>query len=156
MTSEFAQRAITVTDFIGNVATEAARAGGTAQEVANFVNCVSFFGRLAAGFIPGLSSVIQVLDVALPTIQKIAAAAPILHRVIEQGDTLVSAADKSGLLENAKQLYALAVNADPARPETDLSPDEVPASQAMNYVGGLFERSFFSPQDPRFAGQTFG
>lgn len=156
MTSEFAQKTITVTDFIGNVATAAARAGGTAQEVANFVSGVSFFGHIAAGFIPGLSSVMTVLDVALPTFQKIAAAAPILHRAIEQGDAVIEAADKSGLLDSAKHLYALAVNADPERPETSLDAVSVSDETAMAYVGSLFERSFFSPQDPRFANQNLG
>lgn len=156
MTSEFAQKAITVTDFIGNVATAAARAGGTAQEVANFVSGVSFFGHIAAGFIPGLSSVMTVLDVALPTFQKIAAAAPILHRAIEQGDAVIEAADKSGLLDSAKQLYAIAVNADPERPETNMTAAKVGNAEALNFVGSIFERSFFSPQDPRFDRANFG
>jgi hypothetical protein len=146
VTSKLAQTAITITDLVSDVATQAAKVGQTVGEVSAFL--LGF--KLLASAIPGLSTVVTVLEVAEPIIQKIAAAAPIVHRAIEQGDTLVSAAQEGGLLDSAKQLYALAVNADPARPETDLAPEEVPASVAVSYVGNLFERSFFTTQDPRF------
>ena len=153
MTSVIAQRAITITDFIGNVAGVAAQVGSTAGEVSTFLLGV----KLVASFIPGLSAVVGVLDVAEPILQKVAEAAPIVHRAIEQGDTVLAAANTSGLIDSAKQLYALAVNADPARPETDLKPEEVTATQAVSFIGsGVFERSFFSPQDPRFGNQNLG
>lgn len=146
MTSALAQQAIGITDLVGNIAIEAARTGNTAREVTNFLSGV----KLIARFIPGLSSAVAVLDIAQPIIEKIAAGAPILHRVIEQGDALAATAQRVGLIDNVKQLYAIAVNADPARPETSLKAADVSDETAAGYLGSIFERSFFSPQDPRF------
>lgn len=152
MTSAFAQKAIGITDLIGSIATEAARAGSTAREVSTFLSGV----KLIARFIPGLSTAVAILDVAQPIIEKIAAAAPIISRAISQGDQLVAAAHSGGLLDSAKQLYAIAVNADPDRPETNMTAAKVDDAVALDFVGSIFERSFFSPQDPRFDQKNFG
>lgn len=148
--SSFAQKAITVTDFVGSVAAEAARVGSTAQEVSTFLLGV----KLVASFIPGLSAVAGVLDVAEPIIQKIAIAAPILHRAIERGDAVVQLANQNGLFDSAKQLLAIAINSDPARTETNLTAADITNEQAQAFMPGIFERSFFTPQDPRFARMT--
>ena len=152
MTSVLAQRAITVTDFIGNVAGVAAQVSSTAGEVSTFL----LGAKLVASFIPGLSAVVGVLDVAEPILQKIAAGAPIVHRAIEQGDNLVSAAQSGGFLDSVKQVYALAINADPARPETNMTAAKVGNAEALDFLPGIFEQSFFSPQDPRFNNQSLG
>ena len=128
MTSATAQKAIGLTDLIGSIATEAVRAGNTAQEVATFLSGV----KLIARFVPGLSTAVAILDVAQPIIQKIAAAAPVVSKAIAQGDQLVAAAQSGGLLDSAKQLYALAVNKDPERPEVSLSPAQVSNAVALD------------------------
>ncbi len=141
-----AQKAIGITDLIGRIASEAARAGGTAREVTTFLSGA----KLIARFVPGLSTAIAVLDVAQPIIEKIATAAPIVSRAIEHGASLVGSEPGQALIGDAKKLYALAVNADPERSETDMKAEDVSDDVATEYVASIFERSFFSPQDPRF------
>lgn len=138
---------IAATDFVGEAAGLALRIGGPALPIAQF----------AAGFIPGLLPALTVLTIALPYLQKIAAAAPLVHNGIVQAEPIAAAirAASPDLVQTLRELFAVTLNADPAKPETGLTADDVSAEDAIFFATkSFFERSFFLPQDPRFARAT--
>lgn len=138
---------IGVTDFVGEAAGLAIKIGPPALWVAQF----------AAGFIPGLAPAVQVLSLATPVLQKIAMAAPIIHQGLEASKPIDAAIRASGpdVLAAIKQVYALALNADPAVAGDNHTEVTVSETDAVAWAAkSFFERSFFLPQDPRFARQT--
>jgi len=137
----WADEGISITGFIGQSAALAVRLGTPAIPIIQFI----------AGFVPGLSPALQVLNIAEPILQKIAAGAPIVQQLIQNGkpsiDDLQMAAPS--LLNDLKELYALAVNNDTAQ-VANISTADVTNNQVVEFTGSVFERSFFTPQDPRF------
>lgn len=131
-----AQRAISLTDFIGTVAGEAASVSQSASDVATFLNGV----KLVSSLVPGLSSVIAVLDIAQPIIQKIAAGAPMVHAALEAGTPIIDAVELHGadILPHVRQLLALALNADPARAETNASASSVDDQETTAFGALIF------------------
>lgn len=123
----FVDTAVSVTTFVGNAAALAVKVGKPALPIAQFI----------AGFVPGLAPAIQVLSIAEPIIEKIAAGAPIAVKAIEAGRPIFDAIQTAGpkMLPALKDLYAIAVNADPARPETHLIAANVTDDQALAFAG---------------------
>lgn len=140
MSETWANTAMSVTDTIGHAANIALRLGSDALPIIQFV----------AGFIPGAAPAVQVLAVALPIIAKIAAGAPIARQALAAGAPVIDALQKHSpdIVAHLKELYAVAVNADPARPETDLTGADIPHSTLAEW--SVFQANFFTPQDPRF------
>lgn len=138
----WADTGIGITEFVGNAAALTVKIGKPALPIIQFV----------AGFVPGLAPAIQVLTVAEPILEKIAAGAPIVENLIRTGKPTIDALQLAApdLLHSFKELYAVAVNSDPERPEVNVSPADVTNEQVAQFTGSIFERSFFTPQDPRF------
>lgn len=137
-----ADEAINITEFVGSAAGLALKIGGPALPI------IEFF----AGFVPALAPAIKIINVATPILTKIVAASPVVQNIIKQGKPTIDAlqAASPGLIEQLKALYAVTVNNDPARPEAAKKAEEVTDKELEGFVGSLFERSFFLPQDPRF------
>jgi hypothetical protein len=97
------------------------------------------FIEFAAGFIPGAAPVLKVLEIAEPIVEKIAAGAPIVEAMIKTGKPAIDAfqAAAPDLLAQFKQLYAIAVNHDPARPETNLAGSDVATIDAIRFAGPI-------------------
>ncbi|MDB6098306.1 MAG: hypothetical protein JWN58_1009 [Gammaproteobacteria bacterium] len=111
-----------ITDLIGRVA----GFGDRALDVA----------ELVAGLFPGGGTVVAAIRAADNVIERIAAAAPKVRAAVEAGAPIVEAAQQHGpaLIENLKALYAIAVNADPERPETSLHAGDVTTQQAASFA----------------------
>lgn len=144
----WADTGIGITEFVGTAAGLAVKIGKPALPIIQFV----------AGFVPGLAPAIQVLSIAEPILEKIAAGAPIVEALIRTGKPTLDALQAAApdMLHNFKELYAVAVNHDPARPEENMTAAEVTNEQVAAFTGSIFERSFFTPQDPRFENKNFG
>lgn len=119
----------------------------TAVNVTNLIGGIAKFGtnalpvaRFIAGFFPGLGSVLAAIEIAAPIIQKIAIAAPIIADAIDKGRPIIDAiaATGPGMLPNFKALYAIAVNHDPARPETAMTAADVSDQDAAKFAGVVF------------------
>lgn len=123
---KIADTAVTITDIIGHVASF----GQQALPVAQFI----------AGFFPGMAPVLQAISVAQPIIAKIVAGAPQVVNAINAGRPIFDAIEQNGpaALGPLKELYAIAVNHDPERPETDMVAEEVTNSQAIAFGGIVF------------------
>lgn len=115
--TDWTTTAASVTDTIGHAANIALRLGSDALPIIQFV----------AGLIPGAAPAVQVLSVALPIIAKIAAGAPIATRAIEAGRPVLDALSQHApeIIGHLKELYAVAVNADPKNPATDMTAADV-------------------------------
>lgn len=124
-TTQIADVAVNVTDLIGGIA----KFGANALPVA----------RLVAGFFPGLGSVLAAIEIAQPIIQKITAGAPIVVDLINKGRPILDAIAEAGpgMLPNFKKLYAIAVNHDPARPETDMTAADVDDDEVAEFAQGV-------------------
>jgi len=148
MTLNWADTGIGVTEFIGNAAGLAVKIGKPALPIIQFM----------AGFIPGLAPAIQVLSIAEPILEKIAAGAPIVESLIKTGKPTMDALQAAApdLLYSFKELYAVAVNNDPSKPESNVTANQVSNEQVASFVGSIFEKSFFTPQDRRFENQNLG
>lgn len=131
--------AIDVTSFIGR----AASFGDRALPIAEFV----------AGFIPGLAPAITAIRIAEPIIARIAQAAPLATKAIKDGGPIIAALQGSGpdVVSDLKQLYAIAVNADPARPETAMTAADVTTEQVASFAPHVFGLQKLQPQDPLFS-----
>lgn len=139
-TEVLAQGAINVTDLIGKLAGLGAKALPAARIFFDFVP------------VPWAGAVVDALTIAAPYLNGVATAAPIIDQAITDGVPVIDALRAQGpkLLLDFKALYAVAVNHDPARPETLMTAADVTDEQAGSFAGSIFSRSFFSPQDPRF------
>lgn len=121
--ADIAGTAISITNLVGQIATF----GTQALPVAEFV----------AGFFPGMAPVLQAVRLAAPYIAKVAAIAPQVADAIDKGRPIISAIEQTAptLLPNLKAIYAIAVNHDPARPETHMTEADVTDAQAMAFGG---------------------
>lgn len=119
----------------------------TAVSITNLVGHVAAFGEQAlpvaqflAGFFPGMAPVLQAIQVAAPILEKIAAGAPQVSNAINAGRPIIDAVITNGpaVLDPLKELYAIAVNHDPARPETAMTAQNVSDDTAVAYGGIVF------------------
>lgn len=133
-----ADTAVSITDLVGGLA----RFGNSALPVAEFI----------AGFFPGAAPALQVIRIAAPILAKIAIAAPIVATAINKGRPIFDAMEQAspGLLPSIKELYAIAVNHDPARAETDVTATSIDDVDVLGFASSIFAMSYFTPQDNRF------
>jgi hypothetical protein len=119
----------------------------TAVSITNIVGRVASFGQQAlpvaqfiAGFFPGMAPVLQTITAAQPILAKIALAAPQVAGAINAGRPIIEAIEQDGpaVLPYLKQLYAIAVNHDPARPETSMEASDVSDDVATEYGSIVF------------------
>lgn len=117
---------------------------GTAISITNLVGQVAQFGtqalpvaRFVAGFFPGMAPVLQAIEIAAPIIAKVAAAAPQVASAIDKGRPIIAAIEQAApnMLPNLKAIYAIAVNHDPARPETNMTAEDVSDAEAISFGG---------------------
>jgi pyridoxine 5'-phosphate synthase PdxJ len=103
--------------------------------VAGFGDKALDVAELVAGIFPGGGTIVTAIRQADMVIERIAAAAPKVRAAVEAGTPILEAAQQHGpaLIENLKALYAIAVNADPVRPETNLKAADVTAEQAATF-----------------------
>lgn len=121
--SSLADKAITVTDLV-------ARAASLGESA---LPAIQFF----AGFFPGLAPAVTAVTVALPYIRKISEAAPQIRAAIEAGRPALDAIQAAGpqVLPYLKEVYAIAVNHDPERPETNMTGADVSNEEAVTLAG---------------------
>lgn len=120
-----ADEAISFTNLIGKLA----GAGATALPIVNFI------AQWVP--IPYLAQINAALQLAAPYIIKISQAAPVVAQAIDKdGRPVLDAlqANGPGLLADIKAVYAIAVNNDPARPETSLKATDVLDSVALAFA----------------------
>lgn len=124
--TQIADSAVSVTEIVGRVASF----GNQALPVAMFL----------AGFFPGMAPVLQAIQIAAPIIAKIAATAPQVSAAINASRPIIDAVTASApdVLPHLKAIYAIAVNHDPARPETNLTAPDVPDDIALAYGAVVF------------------
>ena len=140
-----ADTAITVTQVVGSLA----RYGKQAAPVARFI----------ASFIPGLAPVVAAVDMAAPWLEKIAAAAPAVEQALDKGRPIFDAIEKTApdVLPALKNVYAIAGNHDPARPETDLKAADVTDAQVAGFTGAvLFGRAWTQEETQRWFDKAQG
>jgi len=120
-------RAVSLTEFIGTVAKVASDVGPYAIP----------FARLAALAFPWGGTALAVLETAQPYLLRVAAGAPVAAKLIQNGRPVIEAFNKAqpALLDNLKELYAIAVNNDPARPETNLTAADVDDMDVLAFCG---------------------
>lgn len=109
--------------------------------------------NLVGGLFPGVTSVLAAIQIAAPIIQKIAVSAPIATQAIEAGMPVFEAIDKASpeLLAHIKALYAIFTNADPTRPETNMTADDVSDVEALAFAGPvLLGRAWTQPELERW------
>lgn len=120
-----------------------AKIAGTATTITDLIAKVASFGekampvaQLIASIIPGGGVVVSAIGLALPYIQKAAAAAPAVNAAIAAGVPIAEAIQKNGpdLLTSIREIYAIAVNHDPERKETDLTGAAVSNAQVQNFA----------------------
>jgi hypothetical protein len=129
------------------------RVGAAARLITSIGKPALPFIEFAAGFIPGAAPVLKVLEVAEPIIEKIAAGAPVVEAMIKTGKPTIDAfqAAAPALLGQFKQLYAIAVNHDPARPETTMTAADVSDADAFHFAGPiLFGRQWTDDETQRW------
>lgn len=134
-----ADTAINITKLIG----VAASFGQSALPVARFI----------AGWFPGAGPVLDAITIAIPIIDRIVAAKPAAEKAIEAGRPVLDALDKASpaLMESLKELYAIAVNHDPVRPETNLTADDVSDGEVAAFAGPvLFGRAWTKEEEQRW------
>lgn len=85
--------------------------------------------------IPFLSPIVSALEIGLPYVEKISAAAPIIHKAIDAGVPIAQAVQQHGpdLLEAFRNLYAIATNADPLVAKK-ITPTQVTDEQALGFA----------------------
>lgn len=88
--------------------------------VASFGEMALPVAKLVAGILPGGGVVVSAIEVALPLIRKVSAAAPLVKAAVAAGAPIMDAIQNSGpdVLEAVKGIYAIAVDHDPERDET--------------------------------------
>lgn len=148
MTTDWLDRTLSVTDALGGIAGGVLKFTSSADEVVTFLNGIKFVAR----FVPGLSTAAAVLDVAEPILKKIAVGAPLVRKAVEAGRPVIEAIreNRAAILQPVKELVALGINSDPQAESDSVTADNISDSLAENFAASIFERSFFTPQDPRF------
>lgn len=138
---DLTDRAINVTEVIGRLAGLGEKALPAARIFFDFVP------------VPWGGAVVDALTVALPYLHGVSVAAPAIETLIKDGRPILEAlqATAPSLVPDLKAIFAIAVNHDPNRPETNLTADDVSDDQIEAFSGSIFSRSFFTPQDQRFA-----
>lgn len=120
-----------------------AKIAGTATTITDVIAKVASFGekampvaQLIASLIPGGGVVVSAIGVALPYIQKVMAAAPVVNSAIAAGVPIAEAIQKNGpdLMASLREIYAIAVNHDPERKETNLTGDAVPNAAVRDFA----------------------
>lgn len=119
------------------------------RRVANGIEVLATIGRIEknvmpyatfiAGFFPGAASVLSAIAIAQPYIDKLVTAAPAVEAAVVAGAPILQAIHDSGpsVLQHVKQVFAIFANADPARPETGLTADDVSDADAVTFAGPL-------------------
>lgn len=131
-TSTLADNAISLTDLIGKLA-------GVGQTVERARPILHILAQYAP--IPYLAQIDNVLELVAPYFDKVAAAAPILHNALDSsGRPVLDAIQAHGpdLMDAIKNVYAISVNHDPARPETNLTAADIPDDIALAYGAVVF------------------
>ena len=146
--TDWLDRTLSVTDTLGSIAGGVLKFTETAGEVASFLNGI----KLVARFVPGLSTAVAVLDVAQPILQKIALGAPLVRKAMEAGRPVIEAVrdNRAAIMEPVKELIALGMNSDPKAESDTIKAANISDGVAEKFAVSIFERSFFTPQDPRF------
>jgi hypothetical protein len=131
--SSVADTAGNLAKFMGDSAKMALTIGNVALPIIEFV----------LPWVPGLGPIAADIEIALPIIQKIATYAPQVQAVLQQGGSMIDAVTGIGdaLLMPLKNLFSLA---------TGTAASSVEVAMIEKFIAGTFERSFFTPQDPRF------
>jgi len=132
-----ADRAITVTDLVGHVASF----GAQALPVAQFL----------AGFFPGMAPVLQAITIAQPILARIAAGAPQAAAAIAAGRPVFDAIERTStaVVPHLKELYAIAVNHDPARPETKMTGTQVSDVEVKTFASLVFTPGWTNEEQQR-------
>lgn len=138
----------------------------TAKTITEWVGRAAAFGegalpvaRFIAGFFPGAAPVVDIVTAALPIIHRIAESAPTAVNAIEAGRPIFDAISKASpsLLSELKKLYAVAVNADPARPETSLAPENVSDAEVVQWASfPLLGRAWTPEEEGRWFDKAAG
>lgn len=143
-------------------------AATTVESVAGLIGRLAAFGEKAlpvvqviADFapIPYASAIVHALTVAQPYLAKVEMVAPIVVKAIEDGRPVLAALQEQGpsLVADLKSFFAIAHAHDPKAVGLmqNVSARGVKDTEVADYMEdvarSLFERSFFSPQDPRFS-----
>lgn len=123
--AKVAQGAGSIVDIVGRVAT-------IGQDALPVLRLVADWSPVP---IPFLAPVVSALEIGLPYVQKIAAAAPVVHKAIDAGLPIAQAIQQHGpdLLSALKNLYAIANNADPGA-QAKLVPDQVSDQMALAFA----------------------
>lgn len=127
------ERRLIVTDthtIVHNAAVLVEGAGGAAKVASYVLPVVGLF----AGLIPGGGTVISAMQIAAPWVEKVAAGAPVLAKLIEQGEPIIDAVRKAGpdMLPGIKHLISIATGTNDAVPT--LAPDEVTDEMVEAFV----------------------
>lgn len=122
---------------------DVAKIGDSVNTITDIIARVASFGQqalpvaqLIAGIIPGGGVVVSAIGAALPYIAKVTAAAPIIHKAVAAGVPIADALQNNGadLLHAVKEIYAIAVNADPERPEQRMTGSDVSTKQIAAFM----------------------
>lgn len=147
--SSLADTGILFANVVGKVA-------GVAMKVGEGVQGVDSVLGAFASFIPYYPQAMAVLRIATPILAKISAAAPAVAGAIEAGRPIIEAAQEAApaIMPHLKQLLAITMENVPGNQGAGMSASHVSDEAAVAFLGtmfgGVFERSFFTPQDPRF------
>jgi len=142
--SSIADTGIKFVDIVGKMAGIALQIDRGAEGVDSVIGSL-------AGFIPYYSQAMTVLRIADPILAKINAAAPAVSGAIDAGRPVIEAfqAAAPSILPHIKDVMSIAFAHAPGGAIT-VAASSISDSDAMKFAGSIFERSFFSPQDPRF------
>ena len=126
----------TVVDLVGRLAVF----GGKALPV------VRFIADWSPVPVPFLNPVLSALEIAQPWLNKITAGAPIVERAITEGVPIALALQEHGpgVLQAFREIFAIAVNADPARPEENMTAADVTDAEVVAFATASY----------RFAGKA--
>jgi hypothetical protein len=143
-----------------------ARSASTVTSITDLIGRVAGFGdkaldvaELVAGLFPGGGTVVAAIRAADGIIERIEQAAPKVRGAIEAGVPIAEAAQQHGpaLIDNLKALYAIAVNADPERPEILLKAPQVSTEQALHFAAPvLLGRAWTAEETQRWYDRAQG
>lgn len=136
-----AKTTLSITDIIMNVAAF----GKKSLPVAEFV----------AGFLPGggvVASAIRIASNAIATIDRFG---PGVRNIVVTGTPVIDAIQQQGpdLVRAIKELYAIAINADPERPELSIAAPDVKTEDALEAFAGqnsMFGRTWTNDEYQRW------
>lgn len=124
-----ADGAVSVVDLIGGAAAIGVKALPTIQLIATFVP------------IPYLSNIVNALTIAAPYIVKVSAATPIIDKAIQDGVPIADAlqAKLPVLIDDFRQLFAIATNAAPHAPAVPVTAADVSDEQALAFATASYK-----------------